>query len=164
MRVAKLVLALVTMVGIESTAAPVAYAQTAAEKAFIETGDAICKTSNQRLAAEALKFERHTLIKRKAARSVRQRVAKPTDVAEFVSKIAIKEIQGQLDELGALTPSKELAKQFAAAMDESKAALARMKAKPEDAAFQNPFAKSAKMFSSLGFKSCGQTESASEGI
>jgi hypothetical protein len=142
----------------------VANAQTTPEKAFLETGDAICKKSNERLAEKALKFERFTLIKRETAKSVTQRVAKPADVAEFVTKVAIEEIQAQLNGLGELKPSKTLAPGFSAAMKEANSALAKMKAKPTEAAFANPFAKSSKMFSALGFKSCGQAEAGSKGV
>jgi hypothetical protein len=143
---------------------PMANAQSAPEKAFVATGDAICKKSNVRLAKQALEFERHKLITRKTARSVTLRVAKPSDVAEFVKKVAIKELQGQLDELGALTPPKSQEVAFADALREAASGLASMKAKPEDAAFENPFVKSGKMLSAMGFRSCGQNEAGSSSV
>jgi hypothetical protein len=161
-------LALVTMVsgltGMGTVFVPVANAQTAPEKAFVATGDAICKKSNVRLAKKALEFERHTLMERQTARSRTLRVAKPSDVAEFVTKVATKELQAQLDELGALKPPKSQEAAFSEAIKEATSALASMKAKPQDAAFQNPFLKSGKMFSALGFKSCGQTEQRSSSV
>jgi hypothetical protein len=154
-----------TVVGVTGTVfVPVANAQSAPEKAFVATGDAICKKSNVRLAKKALEFERHTLIARKTARSVTLRVAKPSDVAEFVKKVAINELQAQLDELGALTPPKSQEVAFVAALKEATTALALMKAKPEDAAFENFFSKSGKMLSAMGFKSCGQNESGSASV
>jgi hypothetical protein len=141
-----------------------ANAQTTSERNFIATGDSICKKSNERLADEALEFERHKLISRKTASSVTQRVAKPADVAEFVTKFALKELQGQIDQLGALKPAKSQEEAFAAAMKEAAKGLADMKAKPAEAAFRNPMKKAGKLLSSMGFKECGQTEPSSKSI
>lgn len=142
--------------------APSASAQTPAERAFIATGDAICKKSNVRLAEKALAYERHKLISRETTKSVNLRVAKPADVAEFVEKVAVREIANQLSELGALKPAPSQATAFAAALKEANRALDDIKAKPAEAAFRNPFVRSAKMFAALGFNSCGQAESRSK--
>jgi hypothetical protein len=141
-----------------------AHAQTTSERNFIATGDSICKKSNERLADEALEFERHKLISRKTASSVTQRVAKPADVAEFVAKFAVKELQGQIDQLSALKPAKSQEEAFAAAMKEANKGLADMKAKPNEAAFRNPMKKAGKLLSALGFRACGQTEPSSKSV
>lgn len=156
--------AIVVMAGMGIAFVPAANAQSAAEKAFVATGDAICRKSNVRLAEQALKFERHTLIERKTASSVTLRVAKPADVAEFIKKVASKELRTQLDELGELTPPKSQDLQFGQALKEAESAFAKMTAKPEESAFANPFSKSGKMFSALGFKSCGQPEGRSSSV
>ncbi len=141
-----------------------AFAQTAAEKAFVATGDAICQKSNERLAEKALSYERHRLITRRAAKSVNQRVAKPADVAEFVSKVAISEIEMQLNELGSLKPAPSQAVAFSAALKEANRALDDIRTKPDQAAFRNPFQRSSKMFAALGFRNCGQSESRSKSV
>ncbi len=161
-RVAIVVLLGATLLG--TVASTAAYAQTEAEKAFVATGDALCKKGNERLAQQALAFERHRLISRKAAKSVNQRVAKPADVAEFVEKFAAKAIEIQLGELGSLKPPPSQAAAFAAALKEANRALADIKAKPNEAAYRNSFQKSAKMMSALGFRSCGQAESRSSSV
>ena len=150
------------VVGGATVSAPGALAQSDPAKGFALQADAICKGSNERLATAAKGYERHVLLRRRAARSQKQKVAKPADVSEFITKVAAVEIRKNLDQLAALKAPDKQGPLFDAALKEANSAYAVMIAKPNEVAYLNPFLKAGKQFAALGIAACGQTVSGSD--
>ena len=135
----------------------------AGEKAFVTQADSICRDSNRRLADAAKEFERHDLLARNYAKSKRLKVAKPNDVAEFVTKFGLKELRSQFDQLALLKPPATQSEAFEKALTEARAVLKQIEAKPTDAALRNPFLGVGKQLKKLGFQECGQASKTANG-
>jgi len=140
-----------------ATAPAPAQETTAARQAFIDAADKICGAANARLGRAAATYERHVAVQTSGAGTKNRKVAKPADVAEFVRAVAIKELESQLKQLRLTVAPKGDAKAWSELLGDAEKALARLKARPDRAAFDDPFAQVSKDFRAFGFGACGQS-------
>jgi hypothetical protein len=138
----------------EGTPAPLT-----AHAALIQSGDQICTDSNERLAKAAEEYETNTLSRASGVSTNRQKVAKPKEVGEFIAKVALKEIDNTISQLAINKPSPEDKAIYDGLIKDMRAALAITKAKPEEAAWTDPFKGVSQRFVVFGFKVCGHNYS-----
>lgn len=125
--------------------------------AFRAKADEACTTGYLRLANSAKNYEKHVSVSATGSGSKTKRVAKPTEVAEFLKTDAIVEMKAQLAALKALkVPTADKA-----GMDQviklTTAGIALMEKNPAEIAYFDPFAPVYKQFKAMGgFKQCGQ--------
>lgn len=134
-----------------------AQAPTAARQTFVDAADKICGASNARLAKAAAAYERHVAVSTSGAHAKKRKVAKPADVAQFVREVAATELEGQLKQLRLAVPPKADAKAWSSLLDDADKALARVLARPDLAALEDPFKPVSKDFRAFGFGACGQS-------
>ncbi len=126
--------------------------------AFRAKADEACTTGYLRLANSAKNYEKHISVSAKGGRGKKTRVAKPSEVADFLKTDAIPELKAQLATLKALkVPSADKA-----GMDQvvklTEAGIASMEKNPTEIAYSDPFAPVYKQFKAMGgFKQCGQS-------
>jgi hypothetical protein len=124
--------------------------------AYLSAADKICAASNDRLVEAAKKYEKHLVIIRKGASNKSRNVAKPAEVAAFVTKVAVGELGSQFDQLDRLVPPGTDQSTVRAFLKDGRAILAKVSAKPLEAAYTNPFNKLGKKMKQFGFTACGQ--------
>ncbi len=129
---------------------------TAARAAYLTSADKICAASNDRLVEAAKKYERHLVIIRKGAGNKSRNVAKPAEVAAFVTEVAVRELGSQFDQLDRLVPPPSDKATVGAFLTDGRAILAKVAAKPTEAAYTNPFFKLGKKMKQFGYTACGQ--------
>jgi hypothetical protein len=134
----------------------VSAAETATARAtFIAAADKVCQDSNTRLVTAAHEFERHTLSRADGAGSKKRKVAKPSDVREFIETVAVKELTNTLASLDLLQAPTRDRTTYRQLLTDTKKALAAIKAKPGEAAWKDPFSQVSKRYVAFGFQVCG---------
>ncbi len=151
------VLVSVSLVGLSGVGSVATATEAKADRApYIEAADKICKASNDRLIAAAKQFETHEVAKASGAGSKKTKVAKPEQVSEFLTKVAISEVTAELKQLSLLKPPTADVALINAMMKKAQEALATAKKDPKGAAYTDPFGKVAKEFVAYGFAVCGR--------
>ena len=123
---------------------------------YLAAADKICKTSNDKLVEAAKDYEKHLIVIRRGAKSIRHKVAKPIEVAAFINKVALAELNSQFDQLDRLVAPASDKVSVTGFLKDGRAAIATLKVKPSDATYDDPFNKLGKQMKSFGYKDCGQ--------
>ena len=133
----------------------VAQAATSPRQALIDTGDAICKASNESLLAAAKTYETHTIAKASGASTNKKKVARPADVAEFIEKFAANQLKSTIANLRALPAPVVDRTEYAGLLARTEKALETAVAKPKAAAWIDPFKNVSEAYVTFGFAVCG---------
>lgn len=144
---------------ITTTPAHAADAAAGARTTYLAQLDKACALTNQRLANAAKDYERHITISQKGASSKKTRIGKPADVAEFIDKVAAREMTDLFVKLKSTSVPAEEQTAMTRLFADADKALASMKAAPEKVAFTDPFGPVVKQFRQLGFVECGRNVS-----
>ena len=113
------------------------------QEEFVTEGNAICTSGSERIDAAA----KEAFGDEEPSEEV---------ITAFVKDEAVPEIEKQLDDLSDLKPPENLEAQYDAALKESRRALDRVKANPEDLASDSSdtFAKSDELIKAVGLTAC----------
>ena len=145
------------LIGTGSLAVTMPKAQAAAptRQALIASADAICKASNETLLAAAKDYEKHTIAKASGAKTSKKKVAKPAEVGAFIKNVAKSKLEGTLANLRLLQAPAADRKEYADLLTATEKALAVAVAKPNEAAWVDPFKTVSADYVTFGFAVCG---------
>lgn len=150
------VTAFLTVSGFGSRPVALAAESVSPNAGYLEAADKICLATNTRLIAAVAGYETHEVAKAKGAGSSKTKVAKPEQVAEFLSKVAFKEVTEELRLLRFLKAPATDATKIDSMLTKAEQALAKAKKDPKAVAHNDPFSKVAKEFAAYGFAVCGR--------
>ncbi len=134
---------------------PAAHAATPTRQALITSADAICKASNESLLAAAKAYEKHTIAKASGAKTSKKKVAKPAEVAAFITTVAKGQLEGTIANLRLLQAPAADRQEYADLLKATEKALAAAIAKPNEAAWTDPFKVVSADYVTFGFAVCG---------
>ena len=153
--VGALALASVTLIAVALLNAPLAQGATPTRQALINSADAICKASNESLRAAAKEYEKYTIAQASGAKTSKKRVAKPAEVGQFIKNVAKVRLGGTIANLKALQAPAADRKEYADLLTATEKALASAVAKPNEAAWTDPFKAVSADYITFGFAVCG---------
>jgi hypothetical protein len=135
--------------------APMANAAAPTRQALIASADAICKASNESLVNAAKAYEKHTIAKASGAKTSKKKVAKPAEVGEFIKTVAKDKLEGTIANLRLLQAPSADRQEYADLLTATEKALAAAVAKPNQAAWTDPFKDVSARYVTFGFAVCG---------
>jgi hypothetical protein len=144
----------IVFTGVGLTVAPVAQGAPTRE-ALIASADAICKASNESLLAAAKTYEKHTIAKASGAKTSKKKVAKPAEVGAFITTVAKAKLEGTIANLRLLQAPSADRKEYSDLLTATEKALAVAVAKPNQAAWTDPFKEVSADYVAFGFAVCG---------
>ncbi len=153
--VGALALASVTVVAVGFLNAPLVQGATPTRQALINSADAICKASNESLLAAAKEYEKYTIAQASGAKTSKKRVAKPAEVGQFIRNVAKSQLEGTIANLRLLQAPAADRKEYADLLTATEKALALAVAKPNEAAWTDPFKAVSADYITFGFAVCG---------
>jgi hypothetical protein len=143
------------IVALGSASAPAAQAATPTRQALINSADAICKASNESLLAAAKSYEKYTIAQASGAKTSKKRVAKPAEVGDFIQAVAKGQLEATISNLRLLQAPAADRKEYADLLTATEKALAVAVAKPNEAAWTDPFKTVSASYITFGFSVCG---------
>ena len=132
-----------------------AQAATPTRQALINSADAICKASNESLLAAAKSYEKYTIAQASGAKTSKKRVAKPAEVGEFIKVVAKGQLEATISNLRLLQAPAADRKEYADLLTATEKALEVAVAKPNEAAWTDPFKTVSASYITFGFSVCG---------
>jgi hypothetical protein len=132
-----------------------AEAATPNRQALIASADAICKASNESLLAAAKAYEKHTIAKASGAKTSKKKVAKPAEVGAFISTVAKGQLESTIANLRLLQAPSADRQEYSDLLNATEKALALAAAKPNEAAWTDPFKVVSARYVAFGFNVCG---------
>jgi hypothetical protein len=124
-------------------------------EALIASADAICKASNESLLSAAKAYEKHTIAKASGAKTSKKKVAKPAEVGAFITTVAKGRLESTISNLRLLQAPSADRQEYTSLLDATEKALAAAVAKPNEAAWIDPFKVVSAKYVAFGFTVCG---------
>jgi hypothetical protein len=135
--------------------ATAAHAAGPTREALIASADAICKASNESLLSAAKAYEKHTIAKASGAKTSKKKVAKPAEVGAFITTVAKSKLESTISNLRLLQAPSADRQEYTGLLDATEKALAAAVAKPNEAAWIDPFKEVSAKYVAFGFTVCG---------